>query len=113
MVCYLDTDTGFDRAAAVPAVPHLFGFETHQRSTTDVGAQDAFTQDGMCLGHTIRVPPFTISNFMPRFFLKHPIDYTEVERHMLVQAGAEPAHEGHTLRPLHEKTTRQSCTQSA
>jgi hypothetical protein len=71
------------------------GLETLEQTAPNKGAQDAFTQAGLRLGYGIcihaggRVKDDTVTNpLLARHRLKHPIDHTDMEVHVFVQAGS-------------------------
>jgi hypothetical protein len=66
---------------AVPVRQHLFGLKTLEQTAPNKGAQDAFAQAGLHLGHGIRihdggrVEDDTVTTpLLARHRLKHPID---------------------------------------
>ena len=85
----------------MPVGQHLLGLETLQQTPPNKGAQDAFTQAGLRLGHDIRIHAggrveddtrrvglirglrtglsVRISIALARHFLKHAIDCADVE----------------------------------
>ena len=92
---------------------HLFGVTTLDQAAAHEGAQDAWAQIGLHLGHgslvdsTGRVKTkvrrgkkhtrrcgLGIRINFTRHHLKHPVNYANMEMHMLVQTGAEPMNEG-------------------
>ena len=101
-----------DRDAAVLVGQHLFGVSLLQQAPSDEGTQDAFLQGGLHLGHAIRIDctgrveddtrrwglnigiGIDINVALAHHRLKHPIDHTNMEVHMLVQAGAKAVDEG-------------------
>ena len=103
----LDADASIDRKTAVLVAQHLFCLKTLQQTPANEGAQDAAAQIDLYLGHsglidsTGRVKDDArpcgwrggINVALARYFLKHPVDHTDVEVHMPVQAGAEPVDE--------------------
>ena len=104
-----DADTGIDREAAVFVALHVFGVTALQQAPCNEGAQDAFLQGGLHLGHGRRIDAagrveydtwrrglhWGISAALALHSLKHPVHHANVEVDVFVQAGAEPVNEGH------------------
>lgn len=94
-MCF-DAHASVHRKPAVLVGQHLFGLETLQQAPAHEGTQNASSQGGLHLGHSIRInADGWLEDHVCLGGLKHAIDHTDVEVNMFVEAGAEAVNEGH------------------
>ena len=93
---------------AVLVAQHLFCLKTLQQTPANEGARDAAAQISLYLGHSGLIDStgwvkhdaqrrglgIGISVALARYFLKHPVDCSDIKVHMPIQAGAEAVDEG-------------------
>lgn len=101
---------GIHRETAVLVPQYFFYLEVLQQPTAHKTAQDATTQSALHMGYGFGVDIACrveddagysgfvtggkTDSIIPRYFLKHPIDDTDVEVNVFIEAGAEAVNEG-------------------